>query len=401
MRTKREASQALFLGAYLLCLVDAFLFGYSTLGEQEFAQDLSLFLRICSAGFVLAKLMMDRFYSIKAIFRLLVVGLVFLLGFVLSHYNHLFYLLIICVGIRYVSLKSLVRLDFWMRLLLSLVILFLGLSGIIENYVTYRTNSTVYRYSLGFTHPNTVASLAFSLILEEAWLHKRRASPLYTICIWLLAVVLYLLTVNHTSVILIVIFPVGLALVRQKQDAPLRSTRGSILFASSYLITCVCCFAFMSLCKTQVLAGFLDVLLSNRFTNAARLYNEYGVSLLGQQVLLVSVKTARATKSSIALLDVAYLRMLIQGGLCATVVLTLFYGRAMFRAWKTRNDLLVLFFALMLLFGTCESGFNNVYMNFTLLFAAAEVYPKKRHHAHEPTDSINPTGSKGTVCRNQ
>lgn len=118
----------------------------------------------------------------------------------------------------------------------------------------------------------------------------------------------------------------------------------------------------------------IDAALSNRFYNAGMIYNAYGVPLLGQQVALVSVKTARLTKSSIALLDVAYLRLLIQAGPVILTLMVILYASAMNRAWKEQKNLLSLIFAFYVVFGLCESGFNNVFMNFTLLMAAKELF---------------------------
>ena len=74
--------------------------------------------------------------------------------------------------------------DFSVRFALSVLIVSCSLLGIIENYITYRTGSTVLRYSMGFNHPNTFASIILSLILEEAWLNKRKANGFYIVAVW-------------------------------------------------------------------------------------------------------------------------------------------------------------------------------------------------------------------------
>ena len=63
------------------------------------------------------------------------------------------------------------------------------------------------RYSLGFNHPNTLASLVLSLVLEEAWLTRRRPGVAYTFLLLLGVVPLYLLTRNRTALGLIIVFP--------------------------------------------------------------------------------------------------------------------------------------------------------------------------------------------------
>lgn len=371
---KADLDHVLFTSAYLLCLVDALIFGYSTFGSMPYAGTLSMLLRICAAVLILIKLILDRHYSLGLLLRLIVVGSVFLIAYIKSGYSHIFYLLISCLGIRNVDEKTVVSLDFWFRIVVCLMIVACALTGIIENYITYRTDSDVLRYSIGFNHPNTVASIVLSLILEEAWLNQRRGTGFYTVVIWIIAAITYLVTANRTAVLLMLVFPLALLFVKEEPAGKREKRHGSLAFSSLLPAAVFFSFAAMLLCRNAGLFRSIDAALSNRFYNAGVIYKAYGIPLLGQQVALVSVKTARLTNSSIALLDVAYLRLLIQAGPVILALVVILYASAMNRAWKEQKNLLALFFAFYVAFGLCESGFNNVFMNFTLLMAAKELF---------------------------
>lgn len=374
---KSDLDHVLFTSAYLLCLIDALIFGYSTFSSIPYAGALSLILRVCAAALVLIKLVLDRHYSIGLLMCLLVVGMVLLVAYVKSGYSHVFYLLIIFLGMRNVDIETIISLDFWARIVICLLIISCGLTGIIENYITYRTNSSVLRYSIGFNHPNTVASLVMSLILEEAWINRRHATGFYTVVIWIMAAITYMITANRTAVLIMVVFPIALFGVRDHSKKDNKKRRGGLAFAALFPIAATFSYAGMTFCRSSGLFRIIDTALSNRFYNARVIFNSYGVSLLGQQVALVSVKAARLTNSSIALLDVAYLRLLIQAGPIVLVLLTILYGSVMNQAWKKGNHLLSLILCVFIIFGLCESGFNNVFMNFTLLFAAKELFNSK------------------------
>lgn len=371
---KADLDHVLFTSAYLLCLVDALIFGYSTFGNMPYAGTLSVLLRICAAVLILTKLILDRRYSLGLLLRLIAVGLVFLIVYIKSRYSHIFYLLIICLGIWNVDEKAVASLDFWFRMVMCLLIVVCALTGIIENYITYRTSSDVLRYSIGFNHPNTVASIVLSLILEEAWLNQRRGTGFYTVVIWIIAAITYLITANRTAVLIMLVFPLALLFIREGPAENREKRHGSPAFASLLPAAVIFSCLAMLLCRSSFLFRSIDAALSNRFYNAGMIYNAYGVPLLGQQVALVSVKTARLTKSSIALLDVAYLRLLIQAGPVILTLVVILYASAMNRAWKEQKNLLTLIFAFYVVFGLCESGFNNVFMNFTLLMAAKELF---------------------------
>lgn len=371
---KTSLDSLLLKTAYLLCMADALVFGYSTLAALPYAGIFSDVLRVCAASIILIKLILDRQYAFGQLVCLVAVGLVLLVSFLQSGYSHVFYLLLICLGLRGVEIRQLIRLDFWARLLLCLLIVLCALTGLSEHYITYRTGSQVLRYSMGFNHPNTLASLTLSLLLEDAWLHKRRITAFYTLVIWALAAVIYIISANRTAVALMVLLPGILLVTGAKPLGPKGWGRGisQALFPGAAAFSWIA----MTLCRGSGLFRGLDMLLSNRFYNAGVLYKAYGASVLGQKVTLISVKTARLTNSSIALLDVAYLRLAIQAGLVVLVLLAVLYARAFRRAWARECRLEVVIMGIFILFGLFESGFNNVFMNFTLMLAAQTLFPK-------------------------
>lgn len=371
---KADLDHVLFTSAYLLCLMDALIFGYSTFSAIPYAGAMSLMLRGCAAVLIFLKLMLDRHYSLGLLIRLIITGLVLLIAYVKSGYSHVFYMMIVFLGMRDVDHETIISIDFWAKVILCLLIVSCGLMGIIENYITYRTNSTVLRYSVGFNHPNTLASLVLSLILEDAWIYRRRSTGFYSVVIWIIATIIYFVTANRTAVLIMIFFPLALFLVKDQGPESVKRRSGSILFAVMFAAMSVFSYMAMIRCRSSELFRLIDRALSNRFYNSLVLFNTYGISVLGQHVSLISVKVARLTNSSIALLDVAYLRLLIQAGPIVLTLLAILNGKAMSNAWKNRNGLLVLLLSVFLLFGLCESGFNNVFMNFALLFTAKELY---------------------------
>lgn len=364
----------LFYSAYLLCLVDGLVFGYSTMADLPYARLFSMALRLCAAVLVLTKLILDRKYSLKLLLTLVAVGAGTLLSFVRSGYSHVFYLMILCLGLRGVDVERAIRLDFWARMLVCLFIVLCAAIGLTENYITHRTGSQVIRYSMGFNHPNTMASLVLSLMLEDAWIHRRHAAGFYTLVIWTVAGITYLISANRTAVALMVLLPGILLLTGSRPLNP--EGRGRKICVALFPGAAILSWLAMILCRSSGLLRGLDALLSNRFYNAGVLYKAYGASMLGQKITLVSVKTARLTNSSIALLDVAYLRLAIQAGVVILGLLAVLYGRAFRRAWDRGSRLQVVILAIFVLFGMFESGFNNVFLNFTLLLAAQTLFPE-------------------------
>ena len=135
--------------------------------------------------------------------------------------------------------------------------------------------------------------------------------------------------------------------------------------------------------RKNIFFATCDRWFSNRFFNANVIYDRYGITLLGQEVNLVSVRTARMLHSSIALLDISYLRILIQAGLLVLLAIGALYCFALNKLVKTNNYLCLMVVLLFLLFGMYESGSNNVFINFSLIFIIEEFYKNERLNSKE------------------
>ena len=403
MKTKTDVNHFLFLAAYLIGMTDAMLFGLSTYGQVRHASLISWVLRIAAAALIFLKLFLDRKYTLHSLLYSILSGALVLVSFLLSGYNHIFYLMLIVLGMRHINVRTAVQADFMARLVLIALIMLSAAFGLIENYVTYRTGTLDYRYSLGFVHPNTFASLVLIILLEEAWLKRRRFSLLYALLIWLLSAVVYVITLNRTSVLLMAIYPVLLLLFTRKGRAFTVSRR--LCIAAMLAFPAIVAFSLitMELCGSSALFSLLNRLMSNRFANCAVLFERYGIPLLGQKVELVSMKYARQHHVSMALLDVAYLRTLLQNGPLVLALMGVIHMRATADAAAGKDRLTILILLTFLLFGFSESLYNNVYMNFSLLMGAAAVYtplesparPAQQRRIHRP--QRNPHAKKSQI----
>ena len=366
-----RASDGLYLLSYLLCMADAILISYTTLNGTTAAHYTSLFLRFSSLIVMAGKLVWDGKQRLSTLLFTCAACLLIGVSLYRSGYNHLFYLLVACLGVWNVDIKKVLWIDFTARLFLTLFIISGALLGAIENYITYRMGSPQLRYSLGFNHPNTLASLAMSLVLEEAWLTRRRPGIPYTLALLIGVIPLYLLTLNRTAIGLIIAFPLLLPWAFRRRPLG-RAAR--IFWTAFPMLVIGFSITAMMLCQRVPLFREFDLLMSNRFWNSLKVYRQYGISLLGQRVQLLSVRIARVQHESPILLDVAYLRTLIQGGSLILLFHVGLYIAAFRKSCLEQDRYSILIYILFMLYGMFESGFNNVFMNFTLLLALRSWY---------------------------
>lgn len=380
MMVEIEGNRLLFTIAYVLCLIDAILLGYSSIGALTGATIVSRCLCIGALFLILMKILSDGFYSLMYVLLMFFIGLLLLIVYLKSGYNHILYFLIVFLGMRNVQSKYILRIDYWMKILFSMFIIACALIGIIENYITFRTGERILRYSLGFNHPNTLASVVFSLIIEEAYLNNRKANAFYTALIWLIDGFLYLITSNRTAVLLIALFPILLGIMNESDIQQENNFRNSKIFICTlgYPLAVITSLIIMLGTRKNSVLTILDHWFSNRFYNANVIYRRYGIPVLGQKVTLISVKIARLLHSSIALLDVAYLRLLIQAGPIVLLIIGILYCFAINKIARNRNRFVLGIILLFLIYGLCESGTNNVFINFSILFIVEEFYKSEK-----------------------
>lgn len=369
-----KTGYALFVPAYIMCMLDALLISLSTFGDLPYASYVSIALRVGSALLVISKLILEQRYSLSLLLYMILTGLLLTVVFFRSTYNHIFYLLLFMLGTRCVDTESIVRLDFYLRIGLMLLIIFCSLTGIVENYITYRTGTQDYRYSLGFAHPNTFASLIMLLMLEDAWLHKRRFNVLYMLAMLVTAVLVFVITLNRTAVMIIMLFPFMLLLTRNRKNKSRISGKATVMGQLAFPLAVIISVLAMNLCTENPIFGLLDKLMSNRFTNCAVLYERYGIPLFGQRVELVSMKIARREQINIALLDVAYLRTLLQAGPLVLLLMGWLHFNAVRYAVSQNDRVKLLVICIFAAYGISESLYNNVFMNFSLVVGACGVF---------------------------
>lgn len=368
-----DVDHALFFGTYLLCMLNAMLIEYSTIGDLLPKGTAQKGILTAAAALIVIKLIYDEAYPLKRFLFMCLVGGVWMLSYLRSGYNHLFYLLILFLGCENIDAERCLRVDFWARLFLSLIVVLCAVLSISENYVTYRTGSEVLRYSMGFNHPNTLAAVVLSLIMEDAYRNRRRGAPVYCMLLWGIAGGIYMLTANRTAVTILVLFPVLLLWSGRKH----KQGPGSLNLAIARLwpwAACILTIGMMLYCRKAPFLWKLDELFGNRYYNAQRLYLQYGIPILGQHVELISVKISRLQGEMIALLDVGYLRMLLQGGVMSLILFLITECAGIIKTAEKNDNSLFLIFFLFSLFGLFESGVNNPFLNFTLLYGVKALY---------------------------
>ncbi len=371
MRRKINVNQFLFLIAYLLGMIASMPRNLATLSDSHLVSVLSWGLCAVAAVFVLIKLFLDSRYRVSALIYMFLVGILLLLTFYRSRYNHLIFLMIVVLGVRHVCIHDIVKTDLIVRLIIIALVVISSRVGLIENRIVYRAGEYA-RHSMGFYHPNTLPSMVLVCVLEEAWLHKRRFSLPYAAFIVALGAGIYAITLNRTSILLLVSFPLIMWLFMGKSK---QHVSNRLRICGQLMFPAVVLFCYVAMRRSGD-AGFfkvIDQLMSQRFTNCRTLFDHYSVALLGQRVDLSVSDLNRFFGIYVAILDVAYLRMLLQAGPIVLFLMGWMHICAVGEAYRNQDRYTLMIICVYAALGVSESMYNNAFMNFSLLFGAQGV----------------------------
>ena len=259
-------------------------------------------------------------YTIKQIFTLGLVGIAFVLG-VLINRNFALLLMFVIIWVSMpVDFERFVNFDFKLRIHLYSVVIVFYLLGFTDNYIMTRTDGTI-RTSMGFDHPNTLGAFAFLFCAELFMLQKKRPRWYQIILMIMLVLIADQFSDSRTSLACsIVIIIVSLYSESVKKILSLKFAR-LICYLFFPLMTGISYILTILYDRGSWLAYTLNYIVSYRIKFSSQFLDTYGISLLGNNIELISSKQQTSTW----VLDNSYMYILIRFGLIAWLFMCLAY----------------------------------------------------------------------------
>lgn len=261
-----------------------------------------------------------------------------------------------------VEIKTLLKVDIITKIGVTALIIFSNRIGLIENVVTSRGGG-VYRYSLGFSHPNVLGLVIFVIILELFYISKYKWVVLFAALF--LNAIIYRINDSRTAFFSLFVL-IGLYLLFKSKTIgkivfdvkPVRWILCNI-FAIGSLITYWGTFQYM---KWSHVGQFLDTLLSGRLRNGAYHIENYGLSLLPRNPGNYIFPTDSYTNYST--LDNQYLNWLWVYGIIATLVFLIVFAILVSAIIKSRSVDLLIVILCIACYSLFESAALNPFYNF-------------------------------------
>ena len=283
---------------------------------QDTVESILLAFDILAVALILSKLLLQGFSGFK---ELTIVGSLTLLGFVswyITKTAAMFWLAVLIAAGKNTTLRGISRAIFFALLFSFLLALFgLGLE-IVSDHLVIRNG--VQRFALGFSHPNYLGVVCFSLILTFRLSGFTQSRALYVALCVILGWVVYYFADTRTglfSILILMLFILAWPSIHNDRSLGLK--RG--IWALGILLLAYSLVTMVIYTPSNAILSFINNVMTGRLYCANHFFNIFPPNLLGRTVNDASVLTAGGWFSF--MVDNAYCHLLIRYGVIPSVLL--------------------------------------------------------------------------------
>lgn len=311
-------------------------------------------------------------YSLKELMVFLVVGILLLIGYIVSGqaaYFKGFLLIIASKNIPYRKILNVCRkaLTFVLGLGVFLFVIGISNSGLSRRGVS----------GLGFGHPNVTAQLLMIIIL--LWVSEKagKLKPIHYIGIELSGLITFLLTDSKTSTIVIFSIPFVMVFSEKIMSQTWYSKVPKFLMTYSQLLVMLFTYLSARFLETSSILKTLDLVFTNRLFLNYYALNKFGIKLFGQNVTLSDnsgtiYNNIHGWYNWSVTCDCSYMATLLVMGFIPTVIILIGYILLMKKAIKRHNYMIMSVALLLAIYSFCESQMLEVYSSFVYFYLIAD-----------------------------
>lgn len=350
--------QLLFYCTWAFYSIFFFLFWASSLKTITNVYSILSIGNYCTGLFLIA-LIISKSYKEKDFLFFLLIALVVLIVFYKSDSTPLL-IMLFAIAAKGIDYYKFIRFDLFLKIFWLIVILFLHVVEILPNVEGFYGTSQFgsYKSSLGFQHPNTLAIMVLTILLQWFILYLDSFKFRHLLVIAGVLVLLIHVTLSRAVIISFIVIVILSLLIRRAELNKSNTIFKALIvgfpifaFGISYLFSIL-------FIKGNKLILQLDSYLSHRIRLQAFSYSKYGISLFGNSI---------SDDSSQLVVDNAYMKTLIIYGLLFSIIICILYCLTLYRAINENDKILLILCFYFLFLGFAESTIFRVGFNISLI----------------------------------
>ncbi|MDV7757566.1 hypothetical protein [Liquorilactobacillus mali] len=262
------------------------------------------------------------------------------------------------------TVDEITRIFFRFNLIALIIILPMHYFGLLPSVETY--NDNLVKYSLGFSHPNSLGITLLIVNICFVYLSKNRLKLLPTISLLFFDGILLNISQARTSLYLIILlFLLWIIFNKFNRKILFELWAVGSFFLSIFLFFLTYIVNFFP--PNNSYYFILNNFFSGRLDLIQFFFNKYGVTFFGQQIhyelILHSI-----LNYSYEVLDNSYAKLLVNYGIIAVVAYLGLIGLICFYSYRSKNKWMLIPVIIFLLLGFSEQSMLYFWCNFSLLF---------------------------------
>lgn len=276
--------------------------------------------------------------------------------------------------------KKTLNVFFYSLLFAILTIVYFDAIGLLPRYYTYRSDG-LRRYTLGFNHPNNLAFLIVTLVFLFVLKNGRKygiIDHILTICA---AVFCYKVPNSLTSAMVLLLFELIIIVQQLYQYLFKSEIINSNLIRKMLIILLPACILIVYYIIFNLNQTFLlDVngTIMSRINQSRTALNQYGFSIWGQEVNLVSQTAIYfgtvSSDTRFFAIDCLYVFLPVRYGIIPSIYFLYQYTRCMYIYMKKRNMVAFTIGISLIVFSLMETALLSTMMSFFFICAYASNY---------------------------
>lgn len=268
------------------------------------------------------------------------------------------------VGLKDVEIGKVFKCTFFIRVIMYISTISLTLLGLIENkkILHWREGvGYVYRYGLGYDHPNLLHSTLFILVALFLYLYYKNLNIVHYSFIFILNLIIYKFSLSRTGFYLIILSLI-LTIFMKKDKTNLKYKLTSLVIPSCVLFTFVSGFFYGKL----EIFNKIDRLLSGRIYYTSYFLKNYSLSLFGNNLYVDN-----------NLIDNSYIILLANYGIIVFILYLAIYRKVIKNFIINRLDKELLVIIIFSIYGITEGFLPNIFMNISLVFTSTILFKER------------------------
>lgn len=369
----------------LACYYLLGIFGETTLSDIAIVSTISGILNVVVILALIWKIVIQK-YSASSLLRIAIFFAVFFLAYYLCEYKELYRIFLFVTAAKGIDMKKVAKQTIILTLAAILLVMLLTEIGFIEavwiSGGTSRTffwtaSSSTQIYLWGFTHHNFIGCRIMMCYTCYVFLRYEK----YKIWDFLVGIVAfvfcYQVIKSRTTAFLIIITMILIIIFKllqyfgDKKNKPLMKIGTYAIMIIAPVLSIVVSIKYTA---SNILYFLLDQIIYTRFSYANSIFKEYGLSLFGQNVELISTVEANESGVSAIVLDNAYMHLLIRCGLCVTVLVLLAWFLVARTALNEKKYSVAIIVAVYFICGISEKWLFTITYNPFVLFWSICLY---------------------------